>query len=847
MTPEEARRSAEQHFGNSAYIKDVSWDVRGGGFMETLWQDIRYALRVLRKSPGFTLVAVLTLALGIGANTALFSVVNGVLLNPLPYPHPDQLVSMGEHDPPFRESSISYPNFLDWVRENHSFQSLAAYRRNDFSLTGSGQPGRVKAMQVSATFLPLLGVQPVIGRTFTAAEDQRGAAPVAMLSEGLWKSKFGGSPGILGKMITLDGIGHTVVGIVPANFYFSSTSFRLGDVYMPIGAWNDTFFYNRQDHMGTRGVGRLKPGVTFAQAQADMDSVARNLAAAYPDVDSRSGIYLSPLKERMVEDVKPMLILLLAAVGFVLLIACVNVANLLLARSTGRAREFAIRAALGASPGRMIRQLLTESTLLSVAGGALGLLLASWGTGAALRALPQTLPRANDVGIDARVLLFTLVVCILVGVLFGLAPALKTSHPDLHETLKEGGRGASGAKYRTQGMFVVVEMALAVVLLIGAGLAIRSLAGLWNVNPGFNPHNVLGFGVALPPAMAKETPDQFRASLLQLRETIAAVPGVEAVSSRDGSTPFAGDDETPFWVEGRPKPATQSEMDSTLFYLVSSDYLKVMDIPLLCGRFFTEQDNAHAPMVTVIDENFAKKYFPDENPVGKILNLPLVNKPIQLQIAGVVGHVTQFALDAPGPVEIAIYVPVVQQPDNDIVETIAGFVVRTQSPQYASTAAIQSAIEKMDGDQIPFDFESMDQVISESLASRLFAMILLAAFAGVALLLSSIGIYGVISYVAGQRTHEIGIRLALGAQRRDVLRLVLGQGAKLTGIGLAVGVAAALGLTQWMGSVLYGVKATDPLTFFLVVVVLALTALAACYIPVRRATRVDPLVALRHE
>ena len=815
--------------------------------MNTFLQDIKYALRMLAKAPGFAAIAVLTLALGIGANTAIFSVVNGVLLNPLPYPHPNQLVEVAEKDPPFNESSISYPNFLDWVQQNHTFEALAAYRQNDFSLTGWGEPQRVKATQVSATFFPLLGVKPVIGRNFSAAEDKRGAAPAVMLSENLWKQKFGGSAGVLGKMITLDGTGYTIVGVVPGNFYFccETTNFRLGDIYTPIGAWSNKFFYRRDDRMGTFGVGRLKSGVRLAQAQADMDGVAHNLALAYPDADSRSGIFVASLKDRWVKEVRSILILLLASVGLVLLIACVNVANLLLVRSTGRAREFAIRTALGAGQSRIVRQLLTESTLLAIAGGALGLLLAWWGTSAALRALPQTLPRASSVGVDTRVLFFSLIVSVLAGVLFGLAPALKTSRPDLQETLKEGGRGASGAKHRTQGIFVVVEMALAVVLLVGAGLAIRSLVRLWNVNPGFNAHDVLGFGVALPPSVTKQTPEQFRASLIQLRETIAAVPGVQSVSSEDGAIPFNGDDEIPFWIEGQPKPSAESQMDSTLFYLVSPDYLKVMQTPLLRGRFFTEQDSAHAPHVGVIDENFAKKYFPNENPIGHIVNFAVFNDPIE--IIGVAGHVMQFGLDSAGPVKIALYVPVVQLPDVDIGETIAGFLVRTQSPQYANAAAIQSAIEKMNSAMIPFNFQSMEQAISDSLASRRFAMILLAAFAAVALLLSSIGIYGVVSYLAGQRTHEIGIRLALGAQRRDILRLVLAQGSKLALIGVGAGLAAALALTQLMSSILYGVSPMDPLTFAAVAVLLIAVALAACYLPARRAMRVDPMIALRYE
>jgi predicted permease len=850
LTRQQALREARMEMGSMDSVKEkvraVGWET----VFQSLWQDVRFAFRMLRKSPGFTAVAILTLALGIGANTALFSVVNAVLLNPLPYPHPNQLVEVAEHDPPFSESSISYPNFLDWVRDNHTFQTLAAYKPNSFSLTGVGQPQRIQATQVSASFFPLLGVKPAIGRNFTAAEDKRGAAPTVMLSEGLWKTKFGSSSAILGKAITLDGAAYTVVGVVPSNFYFccESTDFHPSDVYTPIGAWTNSGLYRRSSHMGVYGVGRLKPSVTLEQARADMDTVARALSVAYPDADSRSGIFLAALKDRWVGGVKPILILLLAAVGFVLLIACVNVANLMLARSTGRSREFAIRAALGASQGRVIRQLLTESILLSIAGGGLGLLLASWGTTAALHALPQALPRANDVGLDARVLLFTLTVCVVVGVLFGLAPALKTSRPDLQETLKEGGRGASGAKYRTQGIFVVAEIALAAVLLISAGLAIRSMVRLWDVNPGFNPHDALGFAVALPAAMAKEAPDRFRASLTELRQTIAAVPGVQAVTSDDGAFPFAGDDEVSFWIEGQPKPPMLSQMDSALFYIVSPDYLKAMQTPLLQGRFFTQQDSAHAPKVAVIDASFAKKYFPNENPIGQIINLPNFGEgTLQAQIIGVVGHVMQFSLESPGPVKIAIYLPVVQLPDSATGEAVAGFFVRTESPHYASAAAIESAIEKSNSEEIPFQMESMDDAISDSLASRRFAMILLGVFAALALVLACVGIYGVISYLAAQRTHEIGVRIALGAQRRDVLRLVLGQSARMTLIGIAIGLAAAAALGPALKSLLFGISANDPVTFAAVAILLTLVALAACYIPARRAMKVDPMVALRYE
>jgi predicted permease len=457
MTADSARAAARRGFGNLTTLKEKSHTAWGWEWFEQLVQDMRHGLRMLRKSPGFTVVAVLTLALGIGANTALFSVVNGVLLNPLPYVHSDQVVTMVGWFPGYGESSTSYPDFLDWVRLNHTFSSLAAYRRDSFNLTGQGEAEQVTAMDVSAGFFPLLSVNPVLGRDFSSAEDQLGGPPAVILSGGFWKRKFGSSPDVIGKAVNLDGTDYTVVGVIPENFYFccSSTGFRLSDVYVTIGASKDPPVRDRR-MISTWAVGRMKQGVTLAQARGDMDGVARSLGAAYPDTDKDTGIVVTPLKQVMVHDIRPFLLVLLAAVSFVLLIACVNVANLLLARSTGRGREFAIRAALGAGQSRIARQLLTESVLLAMAGGALGLLLASWGTRAALAALPSALPRANDVRLDPRVLLFTLLISLLAGILFGLAPAVRTSRPDLHETLKEGGRGASGMRYRTHNIFVVV-------------------------------------------------------------------------------------------------------------------------------------------------------------------------------------------------------------------------------------------------------------------------------------------------------------------------------------------------------------------------------------------------------
>src|SRR5215472_2676505 len=831
---------------SEGYLRSVP---RGfGNLMLTLWQDLRFAMRVLRKAPGFTAVAILTLALGIGANTAVFSVVNGVLLNPLPYPHPERLAAVAERFPPFPEASISYPNFLDWTRLNHTFERLAAYRHTSFNLTGSGEAQRLSGVQASASFFSLLGVRPLIGRDFLPEDDQKRAAPVVMLSEGFWNSKFGGSPEILGKMLTLDGTGYTVVGVIPRNFYFccESINFQLGDVYVPIGSGGDSWLTERGFHPGIRAVGRMKPGVTLAQAQADVDEIAANLAKTYPDTDQNAGVVLTPLRERMVEGIQSTLLVLLAAVGFVLLIACVNVANLLLSRAKGRAREFAIRSVLGATQQRVIRQLLTESLLLSIAGGGLGLLFASWGTQSALGVLPEALPRANDVRIDPRVLFFTMAVTIIAGVLFGLAPALKTSRPDPNETLKETGRGTS-VRHRAQATFVVAELALALVLLIGAGLTVRSLARLWNVNRGFNPQNVLTFSLAFPPSTEKETPNQLRETLRQLPERLAQIPGVEAASLTDASIPLSDDWEQHFWMDGKPKPATAAEMPETLVYIVSPGYLRVMGIPLLRGRFFTSQDSAQSLRVGAIDENFAREYFPNEDPIGR--RLMMGNAPVE--IIGIVRHVEQWGVDSKleGTVRVQLYTSVEQVPDAglDDVARGAGIVVRTQAPNYPSADAIRSAMQQMSSEQAVYGLESMDQVVSNSFASRRFAMVLLGVFALIALLLASIGIYGVISYIAGQRTHEIGIRMALGAQPLDVLKLVMGDAARMTAGGVLVGLIAAAGLTRLIKSMLFGISATDPVTFFGVAILLTAVAFVACYLPTRRAMRVDPIVALRYE
>jgi putative ABC transport system permease protein len=817
--------------------------------VETLIQDLRYAVRMLVKSPSFTIIAILTLALGIGANTALFSVVDGILLRPLPYSQPDRLVVLSEKTANFESSSISYPNFLDWQRSNSAFASMAAYRSDDFSVTGSGEAERVRVGMISAGFFEILGVHPVRGRLFTSEEDRLNGPPVALISAGLWQRKFGSAPDIVGKTITMNGAGYTVVGIVPARFQLESTNFGIKDVFVPIGQNKDPLFYDRDVHEGMRALGRLKPAVTLPAAQADMDQIASNLAVTYPNADKGAGVSIVPLKKDIVGDVEPFLLVLLGAVGFVLLIACVNVANLQLARSTTRAREFAIRSALGASQSRVIRQLLTESILLGLAGGALGLWLAAWGTQAALRTLPETLPRAQDVGLDGRVLIFTLFASIVAGVIFGLAPALKTARPNLQETLKESGRGGSGAKHRAQGVFVVIEMAMALILLIGAGLMIRSLVDLWSVNPGFNSRGVLTFAVSMSPSLGA-TASTSRSAIRQLDQTLRNLPGVDAVSSTAGGLPLTGDNEFPFWLDGQPKPANASEMSQSLFYLASPDYLKAMEIPLHRGRFFTADDNEQSPAVLVIDESFARQFFPNEDPIGKHIHIGIADT--VPEIIGIVGHVKHWGLDTDGdakhPIVAQAYMPFVQIPDKFWTgPPQTEVVLRTKGSPAGLVPAIRQAVEKLNGENVIYQTKSLDEIVADSLAARRFSMILLSVFAALALLLSSIGIYGVVSYVVGQRTHEIGIRMALGAQRSDVLRLMLGEGMRMALVGVAIGVAVALGLTHIMVQMLFGVSATDPVTFASVAIVLSAVALAACYIPARRAMRVDPIVALRYE
>jgi len=822
--------------------------------MTSFWQDVRFGIRMLAKNPGFTLVAILTLGLGIGANTALFSVVNGVLLNPLPFPHPEQLVRLHESKPNFAKGSISYPNFRDWQRDNHSFSAVAISRGSGASLTGVGQAQRVSVQFVSSDFFPLLGVTPSLGRGFLAGEDEIGAAPIIMISAGFWKEKMGGSRDVCGKALMLDGGSYTIVGVVPESFQFSVGSFQPADIYAPIGQWTNPLLNSRASGLGIHGFARLKPGVTWEQAQADMDALTRHLAEVYPEADRGIGANVTPLRQEMLGRIRPFLLVLMGAVGFVLLIACGNVANLMLARSANRTREFAVRVAMGASRGRVIRQLLAESMLLALAGGALGLLFAQWGTQAGLKLIPVGLPRAGEVSLDNRVLLFTAALSLAAGVLFGLFPAFRMWKAGVQETLQESGRGGSGVRQRAQGVFVVCEMALALVLLCGAGLMLRTLQRLWGVNPGFRPNGVLTFSAALSPALAHADPGTIRAALREFDSRLGAVPGVDSISLSWGAVPLSGDDETLFWLEGQPKPTSMSEMSWALSYVVEADYLKLMGIPLRRGRFFTPQDDERAPRVAVVDEVFAAKYFGKEHPIGKHINLDdQAGMPGPATIVGVVGHVKQWGLDTDDSqaLRAQLYTPYMQLWDKAIALSVPGTGVLVHSDLPAQTVfdAMRRASSQMSSEQVIYGPETMEEIISSTLAARRFTMELLSVFALLALALASVGVYGVLSYLVGQRTREIGIRMALGAQRSDVLWAVLRQGATMALLGVGLGLLASLGLTQLLArySLLFGVSATDPSTFAAVAMLLTLVALLACWVPARRAMRVDPLVALRYE
>jgi predicted permease len=857
MKPQDARRQALIQLGGIEQTQQAVRERSTLPWFEYLMQDLRFALRQVRKTPGFTLVVIVTLALGIGVNTALFSIVNTVLLHPIAQPHPDELVAVDASKPNFERGSISYPNFRDWQKDNRSFAALAVFRHSGFLLTGTGDTERTHGEYITSGLFPLLGVKPVLGRLLAHGEDEIGRSPVVLIGEGFWARKFGSNPDVLGRPITLNGRSFTIIGVIPSSFDLNLGTFKAQDIYIPIGQWPNDALKLRGAGLGIHGIARLKPGITLAQARADMNALSDHLAAVYPEDDHGLRASIRPLREAIVGYVQPVLLVLLGAVGFVLLIACVNVANLLLARANARAQEFAVRLALGASRTRIIRQLLTESTLLALAGGALGLLLAAWGTGAALKLVPAALPRASQIHLSPLVLFFTFLLSFAVGIFFGMLPAWRVAAQQPQNTLKEGGRGASGTRHRAQDWLVIFEMAAALVLLAGAGLMIRSLVALSRTDPGFQPKGILTFSLSVPYSPATATPEGATAWVHEVDRRIASVPGVTAVSFVDGSVPMTGDDdEELFWLQNEPKPSDENDMHWALRYMVEPDYLKIMRIPLLRGRFFTEADREKSPPVVVIDEDFAHQFFGDANPVGQILNLTDPDQ--KATVVGVVGHIMQWGLDndAGFPLHAQIYRSYAQVNEGDGIST-SGFtsdLVLRASHADTVFPDIQSALRQMNPQQVAYGALTMDNVIADTLAARRFSMILLGAFAALALLLASVGLYGVISYLVGQRTQEMAIRMALGADRSNVLAWVMKRGATLAGIGVAVGTVAALLVTRLMAgislarsSIIYGVHPWDPLTIVGVIAILMCVALLACYVPARRAASVDPMRALRSE
>jgi predicted permease len=816
--------------------------------MEILWQNLRYGFRMLAKSPGFALMAVLTLAIGIGANTSIFTVLNSVLLRPLPYHEPDRLMVLSERDSKFEDESVAYENFTDWRAQNHSFEALALWRRRDYTITGDRGPEHINGREVSAGFFTLLGVRPALGRDIQPEEDREGADPVVLLSYGLWQRRFGGRDDVIGKTIRLtSGVNdrnYTVVGVAPKDFWFYTPS----DVFVAIGATNEMWLKQRMEREGSRAIGRLKPGVSVAPARADLGTIAKQLATAYPEANADHGVSIHPILDYTVSDIRGTLKLLFGAVAFLLLIACVNVANLLLSRVAPRQRELAIRTALGASRKRVAGQLLTESVLLSVLGGIAGLGVAWAGTRALLRAMPQSLPRAETIGIDLNVALFLLITCLATGILFGLAPVWQSLRSNVNVTLKEGSHGSGGGRHhRLQNVLVVSELALALVLLVCSGLTIRTLDKLGKVDPGFQPDNVVTFTLGFS-RLHYDQPNKIRTLFKNVIDRLENIAGVEAAASTTDLM-MADDSEAPFYIAERPKPDPK-DYHWSVFYCTSPHYLKTMGIRLLRGRFFDEHDDLSAPNVMLIDEELARAVFPNQDPIGQHITIPFPGADQPREIVGIVQHVKHWGLaqDSKAPIRSEFYMPFAQVPDK-IYALVSGmsFAARTRLEPEAARAAIVREMNAIDADMPVYNVQTMNEIIRTSLARQRFATLLFGLFAAAALLLGAIGTYGVLSYAVSQRTHEMGIRMALGASAPDILRLVLERGAQLIAVGAAIGLLAAFGFSRFLASLLYGVTARDPITFASVSLVLVAVAIAACYIPARRATKVDPIIALRYE
>jgi putative ABC transport system permease protein len=836
MSQEEARYAALRSFGGIDRVKEESRDERGIRLLDEVWQDLRYGVRMSMKQPGFTLIAVIALSLGIGANTAIFSVVNAVLLRPLPYQDPDRLVVLWETHPQIvlrdERSNVSPANFIDWRDQSRVFEQVAALGgQRGFNLTTGGEPERIQGARVSVSLFSLLGVQPYLGRSFLPEEDQASQSRVVLLSHGLWQRRFGSDPGIIGKTLSLNLRSYTVVGVMPREFNFPEEV----EVWTPMAFSADE--RKTRDFHYLNVIARLKPGVTLLQAQAEMSTLASRLEQQYPGSNAKRSVQLASLHEHLVGKVKLALLVLLGAVVFVLLIACANVANMLLARAATRQREIAIRLTLGATRLRLVRQLLTESVLLALLGGAFGVLMASWGVHLLIRLSPGNLPRLTGVSIDGRVLGFTLTLSILTGLVFGLLPALQAARFSLNETLKESSRGAEGAsQHRARSLLVIAEVALSLVLLLGAGLMIRSFMQLNRVSPGFKPDHLLT--ARLSPTTSKfRNEDEGIAFYQQVIEQVGALPGV--VSAGAVTHPPMSDINLrlDFAVEGRQATAP-GEKTSAEARAVSPGYFETMGIPLLKGRDFTLHDHKQSARVAIINETMARKYWPNEDPMGKRLTMEIESVP--RQIIGVVGDVRHWGLDQGARAEM--YWPLFQKP-----LVFMTLMVRTTSDPASFVAAVRREVSGIDKDQPVYSIKPMEQLISDSIAQQRLNLLLLTIFAGVALALAAIGIYGVMAYAVTQRTREIGIRIALGAQASDVFKLVIGQGIMQTLVGLTVGLVASFALTRVMKNLLFGVSTTDSRTFVFASLLLAGVALLACYLPARRAIKVDPLLTLRRE
>jgi len=807
--------------------------------MDNLLKDLIYGMRVLAKRPAFVIVAVITLALGIGASAAIFSVVNAVVLNPLPYPEADRIMTMWQSNPRagIDKQDPSPANALDWRDQNQAFEQVAMIEPWSFEYVEKGEPEKFRASLVTEGFFDILGSSPLYGRTFLPEDYEAGKEKAIVISYGLWKRWFGGDQAVVGQRINFEDETGVIVGVMPPEFQFPDKTREMWAPLIPERR-------HKTDRASTfmKVIARLKPGVTVEQARSDMDAIGTQLAAQYPQFNDGIGIKVIPLPEQMVGEVRPALLLLLGAVGFVLLIACANVANLLFARGFEREHELAIRTALGAGRFRLIRQLLTESLTLSLLGGALGLLLSYWLVDVILALVPSNLPRIEDVSIDGRVLAFTFFVSIITALIFGLLPALQFSRPDLQSSLKEGGRGATSgsAKNRIRNVMVVSEVALALVLLVGAGLLMRSFVNLLNVDPGFVKENVLALQVFVYSEKYR-TPQQKAQFFNETIERVSNVPGVKSAGTVS-MVPFLGEDsieiDTTFVVEGR--PALEPGSEPTVYVNVAGgDYFSTLGIPLLKGRAFARSDDDKSPQVAVINEALARRYFADEDPIGKKINVRF-GRPVTREIIGVVGDVRHAGLDdAPRP-EVFLYHP--QYPFGSMT-----YLVRTSADPATVMAAVKSQIWQVNPNQTFYNISTMEQLIEGTVADRRFNLFLIGAFAALALALAAIGIYGVMSFATSQRTHEIGVRMALGAQPRDVLGLIVRQGMKMTLAGVGLGLIASLGVTRVLSSYLFEVSATDPLTFSGIAILLAGVSLIACYLPARRATKVDPIVALRYE